>query len=211
MSDKATTGKWLALVLVLALAGLAGCEENDSCGECNATDDDADDDTAGGDDCLACHSAQADAWQNNSSHKTLYDCAFCHEQVLDTPGVGHRAKPGCDDCHSEATHIPTYYPTGGFRLISCTTCHDPHGSQNIYLVQRHVLTGPGELSPINFQSIVGLGAGSYAATEPGAGSGLCEACHTATKFYNRYGTGEAHFTTRCTDCHNHAFGFLPNS
>jgi hypothetical protein len=210
MGKKTATGLWLALLLVFALAVMVGCEKEESCATCSA-DDDVDDDTVSPDNCQACHTAQATAWKNASSHRSLYDCAYCHEQVLDQPGPGHHAKPGCDDCHSEATHIPTYYPDGEFRLIACTTCHEPHGSTNIYLIQPKVLVEPGAEAAISFQNLAGLAADSYAIPAPDAGTGLCEVCHVGTTFYNRGGQGEAHFTGRCTQCHDHARGFMPPS
>jgi len=43
----------------------------------------------------------------------------------------------------------------------------------------------------------------------GTGSGVCETCHTTTKYYNNTGTGAAHETGVCTTCHTHQAGMVP--
>jgi hypothetical protein len=159
--------------------------------------------------CLNCHPNQAEAWQNESSHQLLYSCAFCHMAVLPNPGPGHRAKPWCDSCHSEKTHIPTYgnAEAGALALLTCLSCHDPHGSKNSYLIQEQILAGPQQVVNVRFNNTAGLAAGSYA--EPGsqAGTGLCEVCHQATSYYNQTGTGSSHYRSSCRECHDHSAGF----
>ncbi len=166
--------------------------------------------------CATCHGVQADAWENFSSHRALYGCAFCHEEADSTPGTGHRASPGCDRCHSEQGHPPKgiLFPRDG-RLDTCPSCHDPHGSKNIYLIRESLSAGFGKTVCIDFRNVEGRADYSFAelgAEEGGEngrepGSGLCEVCHRWTKFYDRYATGEDHFTDRCSGCHDHAVGF----
>jgi len=75
--------------------------------------------------------------------------------------------------------------------------------------------GFGGCVSVDFQNVEGKADFSYAelGEEEGGqndrepGSGLCEVCHILTRYYNRYGTGEDHFTSRCADCHNHGSGF----
>ncbi len=64
-------------------------------------------------------------------------------------------------------------------------------------------------APIAFTNLAGRADGSFAsASDPG--TGICEVCHTTTKFYTSNGMGAAHFTGACYTCHPHARGFLPN-
>ena len=181
----------------------------------------------GGDpqDCTGCHTTQAAAWENFSSHKGIYKtCTFCHEEADPVPGEEHRTSPWCDQCHSEVTHLPerytTYEENEDLLFISCTSCHNPMGSRNLYLVRERILVEQGQHALVDFRSWEGRADYSYAelGTEDGGqndmepGSGLCEVCHTKTTLYNREGTGEDPYTmgcdtVRCADCHNHAIGF----
>ncbi|MCZ7587185.1 MAG: hypothetical protein M5R36_29705 [Deltaproteobacteria bacterium] len=128
-------------------------------------------------------------------------------KILDEPGHGHRDRPGCVSCHSENTHAPTYFGAGDFRLMNCRTCHNAHGTENLYLINEQVLVGEETFAFVSFTSLEGLAEGSYVLPDDAAGGGLCEVCHTATAYYTRTGDGEPHFTSRCTDCHTHAIGF----
>jgi hypothetical protein len=175
-------------------------------------------------DCGVCHVSQVAAWEGFSSHRALFDCSSCHAEVNPVPGTGHRVTPGCDGCHSEASH-PAPRPASGVEASdgmqqdsptpSCARCHDPHGSKNISLIVESIRLRDGRQLAIDFRSRLGRADGSYAelpASEGGTndrepGSGLCEVCHAGTRVYNRSGTGEAHFTRRCTACHDHAHSF----
>jgi hypothetical protein len=200
-------------VLIALFAFAVGCEEdNGNCDTCPQGDDDqspdADDDaSADPADCAACHAEQATAWNNFSSHNTIFTCDFCHEEVAAEPGSGHRTSPGCYNCHSEQTHNPTYNDPDNFRLISCATCHDPHGSENNYLIRQQILIAPAKTVNVTFTNTSGRAAGSYASPVGSEGAGLCEVCHLNTRYYNAMGTGESHNTGKCTACHSHAVGF----
>jgi hypothetical protein len=174
---------------------------------------------AGSEGCTDCHTNQATAWSNFSSHQGIYSCTFCHEEADPIPGEGHRTSPWCNQCHSEAGHPPERLGVSSeserLLFVNCLTCHDPHGSRNIYLIRERLLIGQGEPVPVDFRNIKGRADFSYAerGTEEGGqnglepGTGLCEVCHTRTKFYNRTATGGNHYAGRCAGCHNHAIGF----
>jgi len=197
-------GRWLLfLVMFSAIASCGGDESIE----------------AGSQGCTDCHTTQATAWSNFSSHQGIYSCTFCHEEADPSPGEGHRTSPWCNQCHSEAGHPPERPGVSSeserFRFTTCLTCHDPHGSRNIYLIRERLLIGQGETVPIDFRNIEGRADFSYAerGTEEGGrnglepGTGLCEVCHTRTEFYNRTATGGNHYAGRCAGCHNHAIGF----
>ncbi|OFV90962.1 MAG: hypothetical protein A3J75_03055 [Acidobacteria bacterium RBG_16_68_9] len=167
-------------------------------------------------DCAACHGVQAEAWESFSSHKALYGCDFCHQMVTATPGQGHRASTACDHCHSESGHPPGQASGDADPVDICLDCHDPHGSANIYLIRETISIAPGETSAIDFRNTVGradyghaeLGVADGGENDLEPGSGLCEACHVRTVYYNRTAAAEDHFTDRCTRCHDHAVEFL---
>ena len=186
-------------------------------------------------DCASCHELEAAAFEHASSHQILFDCDFCHAELARKPGPGHRDVPECQRCHSEAGHPPAYDPgeadhvadadggaadnggDGADPASSCATCHNPHGSSNLFLIREQIRRPEGTSVPMIFQDLSGRADWSYAelaASEGGRnarepGEGLCEVCHTHTRFYNRYGSGEQHAQSRCVRCHDHARSFVP--
>jgi hypothetical protein len=80
-------------------------------------------------------------------------------------------------------------------------------SSNIALVREEILTSEGERA-VEFTNLNGLADGGFASvTQPV--DGVCQVCHTTTRFYRADGSGEPHFTFPCYTCHNHAAGFAP--
>jgi hypothetical protein len=92
--------------------------------------------------------------------------------------------------------------------IPCTSCHEPHGSDNIRLIRDVVRTLEGADRPMRFTNLDGRADGSFASASA-PGSGLCEVCHTRTQFYRADGTGTAHYEIPCGQCHPHETGFAP--
>ncbi len=168
-------------------------------------------------DCAGCHTAEAAAWENFSSHKGIYKtCDFCHEEAAQEPGEGHRNSPWCDQCHSEHRHPPErILDDGGLLFFTCMSCHNPMGSRNLYLIREQILVEPGKRVPVDFRNTEGRADFSYAelGTDDGgqngkeAGSGLCEVCHAKTSAYNNNGTGRGHYRSWCVACHDHAIAF----
>jgi predicted CXXCH cytochrome family protein len=157
--------------------------------------------------CPVCHAAEAARLAKANLHHLKFSgkCSSCHAEASPEPGPGHRATSACADCHSAAlvaTHVP---PGVG---IPCTQCHEPHGTDNIRLVRDVIHTTGGDDRPLEFASVVGKAAGSFA-SEPAPGTGLCEVCHTRTQFYRADAGGAPHYTTSCLVCHMHSTGFLP--
>jgi len=107
----------------------------------------------------------------------------------------------CTDCHSEQTH----------RNENCLTCHAPHGTGNLMGVRETVRTTDRSERTVRFVSYTG--PGSFADGDE-AYDGMCEVCHTTTKYYTRDGSGFANHSggfdysgTDCTTCHTHETGF----
>ncbi len=156
--------------------------------------------------CPVCHAAEAARFARPSlHHMTFGACTPCHAERAAMPGPGHRAKPACTDCHQDlATHAPPGHPA-----LPCTQCHDPHGTDNARLVQDVVTTPAGAARAVRFDgNLLGKADGSFASASA-PGSGICEVCHSTTRFYRGDGTGEPHFALSCLPCHLHAAGFAP--
>jgi predicted CXXCH cytochrome family protein len=157
--------------------------------------------------CAVCHPAEAALLAKPNLHhdKFAARCSSCHAEASPDPGPGHRATSACGECHSAALvadHVPP-----GIR-IPCAQCHEPHGTDNIRLMRDVIHTVQGGDLPLRFDGLTGRADGSFASASA-PGTGLCEVCHTQTQFYRADGSGTAHYTTTCIQCHPHAAGFLP--
>lgn len=144
--------------------------------------------------CSSCHGAH---YADSSS--ATYD---------DAPRTGdgmllHRDNDGaaCAGCHTVLVHssanTTTKYGTWG-TTFTCRTCHAPHGTRNIDLVNEVITTPSNGDRVVDFRSMTtGLEAYGLAnAVTPGTGP--CETCHTRTRNAAPYTTGTASFTAGST-------------
>jgi predicted CXXCH cytochrome family protein len=157
--------------------------------------------------CAICHADEAARLAKGNRHHDRFAgrCSSCHAEATAEPGPGHRASSDCADCHAPrrvARHVPPNMP------VSCTQCHEPHGTDNIRLIRDAILTPRGVEEPVRLATLAGRADGGLASASA-PGTGLCEICHTRTRFYRADGGAAAHFTTACGRCHPHAAGFLP--
>lgn len=140
--------------------------------------------------CLGCHDTIATQWTAPSSHRLLLDCSACHAAVDGTPaGPGHQTTGDCKSCHTAKSH----------RSFGCVTCHDVHGSPNLFLVKPALYGNAVHLSKAEGATPDGLAH---------EGKGVCETCHDSTKYYSADG-GLPHDATYCVECHTHFEGFTP--
>lgn len=107
----------------------------------------------------------------------------------------------CTDCHTEATH----------KSNNCLTCHQAHSTDNLAGIRGSVRTADLTVKPVKLTNYTGVG--SFADGDA-TYDGICEVCHTKTKYYRRDGTGFVNHSggvnysgKDCTACHGHAGGF----
>lgn len=155
--------------------------------------------------CGFCHNDVTGRGLEHTHGAIEVECASCHESLQ--PGVfgaEHQRITPCVDCHGtmrQSHHDPE---SGSAR--ECAVCHDPHGSSNLYLVAEYILTPSGTSRPVSFTTLRGLAEGGLASlSQPG--SGLCETCHSQTRYFRADGSGEPHFGFPCFTCHPHELGF----
>jgi hypothetical protein len=141
-------------------------------------------------DCTICHTAQVPPGSEQPG-QTLPTCnvAACHEHdpTGPLPAQVHQAAP-----------LPG---------SACLDCHHAHMGSNIALVREEILTREGE-RPVEFINLSGVADGGFVSVTPPV-RGVCQVCHTTTRFYRADGSGEPHFTFPCFTCHGHAAGFAP--
>jgi len=164
--------------------------------------------------CLSCHGVHA-----ADSDSGTYD-------DMESPPVGGDGRllrrtndeTLCTACHDQLIHnsanTSTKHGTWGTNF-TCLTCHDTHGTANIYLVRETIQTPNSGPKTVDFRTLNG-GAEAYGLVNTAnPGSGPCEVCHTLTensdgspRFRNDgSGDGGKHYTSRCTSCHGHPQAF----
>jgi predicted CXXCH cytochrome family protein len=126
----------------------------------------------------------------------------------------------CAACHAVKTHSAATgtgkYGTWG-AANSCATCHQAHGTRNIFLVGESVKDESGAAKPVSLRAATGLGDGGL--VDPASlATSVCAACHTRTTHFRADGTGsdQNHASLgalsgdmNCLSCHRHADGFKP--
>ncbi|MBI5696087.1 MAG: hypothetical protein HZC51_10170, partial [Nitrospirae bacterium] len=144
--------------------------------------------------CTTCHDPH-NAPGNNGSilrEKTQTElCAACHDKTK----VGlHGGKKHPKYANNSAI------PTG------CTECHTAHDTKNLYLVRDKVLTPSGTVKRVGFQRFTGINSFG-----DDSGFGICEVCHTQTKYHKAETPGGGHNARKnCLQCHKHETGFSPS-
>lgn len=185
-----------------------------------------DDDSNG--QCVQCHQNTDDVCVDDS------ECTTPGEICVPTTGTCQKYYVGFDpkmvdttfnvaqtkvtSAHFGHKHYEAYQSNGDWKGGKfCWDCHDPHGDDNIYMIQDKVATEtdgvfgipvPGSRLDVEFTQIVD--GDDYVKWPPNPKYGICNVCHTNTEHYrNTAGTapgGDNHRRRRiCTVCHEHGF------
>ncbi|MEK6606517.1 MAG: cytochrome c3 family protein, partial [Myxococcota bacterium] len=90
----------------------------------------------------------------------------------------------CVSCHKMQVHssntTSTKYGSWGL-TFNCKTCHDPHGSKNLYLFNESVTTPNSGVKTVDFRVRTGGSEAFGLANSNANASGPCEVCHTQTR------------------------------
>ncbi len=142
------------------------------------------------------------------------DCTICHSPSA-TPGSEQPGQtlPTCNTaaCHEHDANGPlpaAVHQSPPQPGSACLDCHHGHMSSNAALVREQIVTPEGARAVVLLDLSVGVGDGGLVSVTPPV-RGVCQVCHTTTRFYRGDGSGEPHFTFPCFTCHPHAAGFAP--
>ncbi len=162
-----------------------------------------------------------------------HDCAYCHSlhgapgfTLLNQPSEANlilTAEMVCLSCHgplgssSLTADVHSSAISGAtINRISCIECHDAHDHQqnvngvdnlNMVLETITVMTTLGDLDAVVFADKDYTDDSSHDYSHPDA-SGICQVCHTLTKFQRNDGFKSGHqLGGVCMNCHPHSNGF----
>lgn len=146
------------------------------------------------------------------------ECLTCHApHYADSGGANEGEGDGmllraandetlCQTCHTE--HV--IHDVGGGWQPSCNECHDIHDpdNENMSLVATLVYNETlGVYKPVVLTARTG--PNGFGEAGP-VNDGICQVCHTATKYHLHDGSGAGHYNGKdCITCHTHEKGFMP--
>ena len=154
--------------------------------------------------CTACHDATGAHIGVSGGTKRLLSslgdgttnlsCTFCHNNPAKVPTARFQ---------NMSTHFLTY---GGAQAMGCNLCHDPHGTGNLSMIRAKIKFS-------NNSATINYTDRSNGWVDLVTSRGLCQVCHTATKYYKSGVAETGHYTTDCFSCHAHnakGGAFKPN-
>lgn len=161
--------------------------------------------------CTSCHDSNAShinppvrdgRLQANLTSSFNAQCNYCHNDPLKVTTTSKQNMP---------SHLVALYNANDPARSSCSACHDLHGSSNRSMI-RDILNG----QSVSFKN------STCVTTTPNANgiyTGLCQVCHTQTRFYKNSVAEPAngHYKSGCLGCHKHSkpsdpsfYAFKPN-
>lgn len=141
--------------------------------------------------CNSCHNPNA-AHIGNTTHIARLTLANDNTQ--------------CASCHNTGKTIAifqnmsTHFTTkGGAQDMTCKTCHSPHGTTNLHMVKTSLKGAWLNATAVTItytDSVNGF-------INPTNNRGLCQVCHTKTKYFLAGVAETSHPTSDCLTCHKH--------
>jgi predicted CXXCH cytochrome family protein len=168
--------------------------------------------------CVSCHAALV---KTRNVHALTEDCSSCHESVA-TPHpqkgkktfkLAQQVPALCLTCHNAFDKSVVHAPV---KEGSCTTCHDPHGSDEAKLLN----AAPKELclachaekaeskhphGPVSAGDCLACHdphQSEHKALLVKQGDALCAGCHLDTQAFSKAKSVHAALEAGCTSCHN---------
>jgi hypothetical protein len=140
--------------------------------------------------CSSCHNVHF----ADSNAATYDDQPRAGDGKLLRRGTGDLS--ACQGCHNQPLHssarLGTKHGTWG-GSFTCRTCHQPHKTTSIYLVNQSIQTPNSGARAADPRSMT-TGVEPYGlARSDSPGYGPCETCHTSTRSGNEHTTGTATF------------------
>jgi len=180
-------------------------------------------------DCTVCHAATPAVLPNgvaapykanfastgHGKYPASNQCTTCHDpdssHISGSLGTHTRLRllndnNQCASCHNNALivgpsflNMSTHIKKDGTPL-GCNECHDAHGTLNLGMI-RTVISGSAIVVRDDVNGLV----------DQVTNRGLCQVCHTLTKYYIAGVPETVHFASRCLNCHPHNNAFRPVS
>jgi len=164
------------------------------------------------DECLTCHEltrhqeGNVRLWVDPSDSTAVI--ALAGDPSRDA-AEADKVTPFCARCHTDA-NARVHNVSGAWRP-ACTACHNVHEaeSQNQSLIAKNIYNPVLQTEmPVVFTARQGVG--SFDDGNAAVNDGVCQVCHTATRYHLKDGTGVPHNDAMdCTECHAHTAGFAP--
>lgn len=165
--------------------------------------------------CTNCHDATKNHIGAGPTEKRLLTatsnalCSSCHTAAsgkgLPADKVDFPVHGGSVDKFTHYTSALNVSNINAMRASECSGCHDTHGTTNLHNIR----------TTINGQTVAYSGSTPVFVVTTAPYNGLCQVCHTKTKYYNAGVPFVAHnLTTNCLSCHTHKgdgvkYAFMP--
>lgn len=149
-----------------------------------------------GKNCLDCH-------ERNQRHIT----GILNDTNRTLAGLGDgTTNVSCAYCHNDPTKVTVadyqnmmthFLNLDGVQNMTCRSCHDPHGATgNLSMVRKRIVFGAYSANITFTNTNTGM-------IDTTTNLGLCQICHTRTRFYKAGVTETKHASKDCFRCHLH--------